>query len=112
MMFCVFGLMVTLVESNTRTRCAPRINGVPFILAGSRCRVLDSAMSEYQLRQVGNRRVFKVLSVAERGGRVHLRVQGTGWQAGKKDVKVCAPRQLYECLMRLRPWPVGLELAF
>jgi hypothetical protein len=54
--------MVGLAESNTRKRCAPCINGVPFILAGSGCRVLDSAKWEYQLWQVGNPRVFKVLS--------------------------------------------------
>src|ERR1035441_11122374 len=51
--------MVRLAESNTRKRCAPRINGVPFILAGSGCRVLDSAKGAYQLRELGESANFQ-----------------------------------------------------
>src|ERR1035437_2146182 len=51
--------MVTLAESNTRKRCAPCVNGVPFILAGSGCRVLDSAKGAYQLRELGESANFQ-----------------------------------------------------
>jgi hypothetical protein len=69
--------MVTLAESNTRKRCAPCINGVPFILAGSGCRVLDSAKGAYQLRELGESANFQGALVADYSGRLLLRVQDT-----------------------------------